>query len=549
MRVKAKLEQQVSIKRSDVQTLGQVLSDISECFGPQWRHNRLRSLFHLSGKEVRSLSELIARPFCVFIGLDQGPSKYGEPSKTNFTGSDIKAVIEEHWPTLCPDPEVIARQWDRRHESNEEDPALANATCTPRHFSRKDKPALQSQNKSHMYRKNRCTDEQDNQHDSGFDESTSAGNSHEFEVVPQITQTEPLPRKNRYLKSPKFLTRRKSVIIENNPNNSGRLPQIIQPSNAIQTPFSTLKKEESARMALQRTKQSMEALQAAENLSSQPRRRLIAHDRRHKVTSLLEPIPQNVLERTPIFKRVQSGQQSLQQTPIQPPMNLLPKPVEEVVEEVPKHELHKNNECFEVLSVKQVHVVKITVEKVELKAEEKNVDLEDPAELVAEQKLLKEPVTVTQAPVPEPEPVKKVLIKDTSIDANPVATESSAILEEYDLGKLLGDGNFALVKQAVRKADGHEFAIKMVDKAKLRGKLWMLENEIRIMRRCNHKNILRLHDEFETKTEVWLILDYIKVGALHFIAHTFLLTGIHVPTWHLHKNCRISISYKRFCDK
>jgi 5'-AMP-activated protein kinase, catalytic alpha subunit len=38
---------------------------------------------------------------------------------------------------------------------------------------------------------------------------------------------------------------------------------------------------------------------------------------------------------------------------------------------------------------------------------------------------------------------------------------------EYQLGSLLGQGNYAQVKQAVHKATGHQVAIKIYDKFKL----------------------------------------------------------------------------------
>jgi serine/threonine protein kinase len=39
----------------------------------------------------------------------------------------------------------------------------------------------------------------------------------------------------------------------------------------------------------------------------------------------------------------------------------------------------------------------------------------------------------------------------------------------------------------------------------------MIENEIYIMRSCNHPNIVKLYEEFETQDEVYLITDLVKV--------------------------------------
>jgi serine/threonine protein kinase len=42
----------------------------------------------------------------------------------------------------------------------------------------------------------------------------------------------------------------------------------------------------------------------------------------------------------------------------------------------------------------------------------------------------------------------------------------------------------------------------------------MIENEIYIMKSCDHPNIVKLHEEFETKDEVYLITDLVKGGDL-----------------------------------
>lgn len=48
----------------------------------------------------------------------------------------------------------------------------------------------------------------------------------------------------------------------------------------------------------------------------------------------------------------------------------------------------------------------------------------------------------------------------------------------------------------------------------IKGKENMIENEIYIMKSCNHPNIVKLHEEFETKDEVFLITDLVKGGDL-----------------------------------
>jgi hypothetical protein len=97
------------------------------------------------------------------------------------------------------------------------------------------------------------------------------------------------------------------------------------------------------------------------------------------------------------------------------------------------------------------------------------------------------------------------------------------VMELYDLGKVLGDGNFAVVRQCRHKTNGREYAMKVVDKSKMRGKEAMIENEIAITKACQHPNIVRLYEEYETKTEIYLVMELVKVGKLFIV--TFRLLG------------------------
>ncbi|XP_078072739.1 serine/threonine-protein kinase DCLK3-like [Mustelus asterias] len=84
----------------------------------------------------------------------------------------------------------------------------------------------------------------------------------------------------------------------------------------------------------------------------------------------------------------------------------------------------------------------------------------------------------------------------------------------YEIGRTIGDGNFALVKQCRLKNTEYEYAVKIIDKSKLKGKEIMIENEIAIVRSLSHPNIVRFIEEFETEGEIYLIMEYIHGGDL-----------------------------------
>ncbi|XP_075684651.1 serine/threonine-protein kinase DCLK3 [Rhinoderma darwinii] len=84
----------------------------------------------------------------------------------------------------------------------------------------------------------------------------------------------------------------------------------------------------------------------------------------------------------------------------------------------------------------------------------------------------------------------------------------------YDIGRSIGDGNFAVVKECRVRKTNQEFAMKIIDKAKLVGKEDIIENEVRIIKLLSHPNIVKLLDDFETENEIYLIMEYIKGGDL-----------------------------------
>ncbi|XP_071375814.1 serine/threonine-protein kinase DCLK2 [Centroberyx affinis] len=90
----------------------------------------------------------------------------------------------------------------------------------------------------------------------------------------------------------------------------------------------------------------------------------------------------------------------------------------------------------------------------------------------------------------------------------------STVLDKYKIGKVIGDGNFAVVKECVERSTGKEYALKIIDKAKCSGKEHLIENEVAVLRKVKHPNIIMLIEEVDTPSELCLVMELVKGGDL-----------------------------------
>ena len=93
--------------------------------------------------------------------------------------------------------------------------------------------------------------------------------------------------------------------------------------------------------------------------------------------------------------------------------------------------------------------------------------------------------------------------------------ESPAILKDYTLIKDIGEGNFGKVKLAKLISTKEKFAIKILDKEKLKTQTKStLFNEIEIISRLNHKNIIHVEKILEDQKNFYIIMEYCEKGEL-----------------------------------
>ena len=90
-------------------------------------------------------------------------------------------------------------------------------------------------------------------------------------------------------------------------------------------------------------------------------------------------------------------------------------------------------------------------------------------------------------------------------------------LNDFEIGKPLGNGRFGSVYLAREKRTKYIVAIKVLKKSQLlkNGVDYQLRREIEIQSHLRHKNILRLYGYFYDEKKIYLILEYSPGGELY----------------------------------
>jgi serine/threonine protein kinase len=86
-------------------------------------------------------------------------------------------------------------------------------------------------------------------------------------------------------------------------------------------------------------------------------------------------------------------------------------------------------------------------------------------------------------------------------------TSMKGSIDDYEIGKEIGKGAYALVKVATHKATRERFAVKIYEKFRLMDSLkkTAVSREIAVMKKLNHPNIVKMHEVIETSKHVYLI--------------------------------------------
>ncbi|XP_004488520.1 CBL-interacting protein kinase 23 isoform X2 [Cicer arietinum] len=87
---------------------------------------------------------------------------------------------------------------------------------------------------------------------------------------------------------------------------------------------------------------------------------------------------------------------------------------------------------------------------------------------------------------------------------------------KFELGRTLGEGNFAKVKFARNVESGEHVAIKILDKDKIlkHKMIRQIKQEISTMKLIRHPNVIRMHEVTASKTKIFIVMELVTGGEL-----------------------------------
>lgn len=88
------------------------------------------------------------------------------------------------------------------------------------------------------------------------------------------------------------------------------------------------------------------------------------------------------------------------------------------------------------------------------------------------------------------------------------------VCERFKLQGVLGHGAFSEVVSATNKETGEQVAIKCINKKQLLGKDDLLKNEIDVMKKVDHPNIIRMFDVLDSPDYLYLVMQLVHGGEL-----------------------------------
>ena len=126
-----------------------------------------------------------------------------------------------------------------------------------------------------------------------------------------------------------------------------------------------------------------------------------------------------------------------------------------------------------------------------------------------------------------------------------VARSTNDPKDNYKKAKILGQGSFGTVYLVKHKQINGYFAMKVIKKSKNDKDDENLMNEINILRKLDHPNIVKINDFYTTKTEYTLVTEYCPEGELFYEIKNFAPFNEALAGWYMKQ----ILSAVNYCHK
>ena len=142
-------------------------------------------------------------------------------------------------------------------------------------------------------------------------------------------------------------------------------------------------------------------------------------------------------------------------------------------------------------------------------------------------------------------------LEDTSpnkvtLDTNLLVSKgTNSIKSNYKKAKVLGQGSFGIVYLVKHKLLNSSFAMKVIKKTNKSDKDDIIMNEINILRKMDHPNIVKIHDFYVTQNEYILVTEYCPEGELFYEIKNFAPFNEALAGWYMKQ----ILSAVNYCHK
>ncbi|XP_014457970.2 serine/threonine-protein kinase DCLK3 [Alligator mississippiensis] len=498
------------LNRRSVQTFEQLVADISEALGfPRWKNDRVRKLYNLKGREVRSVSDFF-RDGDAFIAM----------GREQLTLKNLGVVIQELYPDSPYAVSIIQQNWEQSQKLKNRlldksfkvekgfETEIAKNCCdaippqaVARHEGKAQTKTKQEEKvkaKKKWCRKSWGGDKdvkaskKAKEGERYFNQEKSPENKME-KISDEIVKCEKCERE-RQLRQKLQMERQADVSFESRDLNMGtcqryNLERNVKIRNFRKSSENSMEDDEAGWTdnGCRRSWKPVNHRNINDELEKQKRgiekeRDLERHENQDKELVKIKKIPVEAIPVTQEAKKENGSSSAISQSGkvIKDCQGDSEKPIK-----MPG----KNKDVWkpkeEGAGVENI----ITREEGELKRAEK----------VGEHRANKE---------------EKKPQEFESRGLRHIVKGRGDVESYYEIRRTIGDGNFAVVKECRQCNTNQIYAMKIVDKCKLKGKEDMMESEILIIKSLSHPNIVSLIEVYETEAEIYLILEYVPGGDL-----------------------------------